>query len=125
VLALPFDLSLPEVINFSATCCPFRRVAPRWIGAFRPPTRYTALATPVSWRNFAPGQLQFITSSAYRRTRLFESRRFRCDFVEVLWQFGQETGFLLVGWVLMPEHFQRLVAFAGGMVLIELQVLVS
>jgi REP element-mobilizing transposase RayT len=78
---------------------------------------------PVSRRHFAPGQLQFITSSTYRRTKLFDSHRFRCDFVEVLRQFGRETGFLLVGWVLRPEHFQRLGAFARGMALVELQVL--
>jgi len=73
--------------------------------AFRVPIRYTALAMPVSRRHFAPGQLQFITSSTYRRTKLFDSHRFRCDFVEVLGQFRRKTGFLLIGWVLMPEHF--------------------
>jgi len=85
--------------------------------------RHSPPAVPVSRRHFAPGQLQFITSSTYRRTMLFDSHRFRCDFVEVLRQFRRETGFLLVGWVLMPEHFQRLGAFAGGMALVELQVL--
>ena len=59
---------------------------------------------PFSTRHFAPGQLQFITSSTYRRAKLFDSHRFRCDFVEVLRQFRREAGFLL-GWVLMPEHF--------------------
>ena len=91
--------------------------------AFWLPIRYTPLVMPVSRRHFAPGQLQFITSSTYRRTKLFDSHRLRCDFVEVLRQFRRETGFLLVGWVLMPEHFQRLGAFAGGMALVELQVL--
>jgi REP element-mobilizing transposase RayT len=80
---------------------------------------------PVSGRHFAPGQLQFITSSTYRRTKLFDSHRFLYDFVEVLRQFWRETGFLLVGWVLMPEDFQRLGAFAAGMALVELQVLLS
>ena len=28
-------------------------------------------------RHFAPGQLQFLTSSTYRRAKLFESDRFR------------------------------------------------
>jgi REP element-mobilizing transposase RayT len=60
---------------------------------------------PVSRRHFARRRLQFITSSTYRRTKLFDSHRFRYDFVEVLRQFRRETGFLLVGWVLMPEHF--------------------
>ena len=64
---------------------------------------------PVSRRHFAPGQLQFITSSTYRRTKLFDSHRFRCDFVEVLRQFRREAGFLLLGWVLMPEHFHLLI----------------
>jgi putative transposase len=40
---------------------------------------------------------------------LFDSHRFRCDFVEVLRQFRREAGFLLVGWVLMPEHFHLLI----------------
>ena len=80
---------------------------------------------PVSTRHFAPGPLQFITSRTYRRTKLFDSRRFRCDFVEVLRQSRREAGFLLLGWVLRPEHVQGLGAFAGGMALVELQVLQS
>jgi REP element-mobilizing transposase RayT len=67
--------------------------------------RYTAFAMPVLRCYFAPGQLQFITSSVYRRLKLFESHRLRCEFVETLRQLRQETGFLLIGWVLMPEHF--------------------
>ncbi len=59
-------------------------------------------------RYFDPGQLQFITSSTYRRRKLFESRRFREDFVEVLRGLRQEMGFRLIGWVLMPEHFHLL-----------------
>jgi REP element-mobilizing transposase RayT len=60
-------------------------------------------------RHFAPGHLQCITSSTYRRTMLFDSHRFRCDFVEVLRQSRREAGFLLLGWVLMPEHFHLLI----------------
>jgi len=52
--------------------------------------------------------LQFITDSTYRRTRLFDSQRFRSSFVEVLGRLRQEMGFLLVGWVLMPEHYHLL-----------------
>ena len=50
----------------------------------------------VSRRHFAPGQSLFITPGVYRRTRLVESRRLRSSFVEVLRQFRQETGFLLI-----------------------------
>ena len=59
-------------------------------------------------RHFEPGQLQFITTSTYRRTKLLDSDRFRRDFLEVLGQLRQETGFLLIGWVLMPESFHLL-----------------
>jgi putative transposase len=63
----------------------------------------------VSRRYFAPGQLQFITSSVYRRLKLFDSDRLRLMFVEVLREYRQEAGFLLLGWVLMPEHFHFLI----------------
>jgi hypothetical protein len=32
---------------------------------------------PTHKRHFAPGQLQFLTSSTYRRAKLFESDQFR------------------------------------------------
>ena len=60
-------------------------------------------------RYFAPDQLQFITSSVYRRLKLFDSNRLRLLFVEVLREYRQEEGFLLAGWVLMPEHFHFLI----------------
>ena len=49
----------------------------------------------VSRRYFAPGQLQFITSSVYRRLKLFDSYRLRLMFVEVLREYRQQLGFLL------------------------------
>lgn len=45
---------------------------------------------PVYGRHFEPGQLQFITTSTYRRTRLFERDRFCHDFVDVLRQLRPE-----------------------------------
>ena len=53
--------------------------------------------------------MQFITTSTYRRSRLFTCQRFCWAFVETLRQLRQETGFLLIGWVLMPEHFHLLI----------------
>jgi len=64
---------------------------------------------PIYGRHFEPGQLQFITTSTYRRSRLFTCQRFCWIFVETLRQLRQETGFLLIGWVLMPEHFHLLI----------------
>ena len=63
---------------------------------------------PSRGRYFPPGQLQFITDCTYRRTRLFDSQRFRCTFIEVLGGLRQERGFRLMGWVLMPEHYHLL-----------------
>jgi putative transposase len=64
---------------------------------------------PSHKRYFAPGELQFLTSSTYRRAKLFESDRLRRDFVQVLAELRQELGFRPLGWVLMPEHFHMLI----------------
>jgi len=64
---------------------------------------------PVYGRHDEPGQLQFITTSTYRRAQLFELDLFRWYFVQVLRQLRNETGFLLIGWVLMPEQFHLLI----------------
>ncbi len=63
---------------------------------------------PFCRRYFHPGQLQFITTRTDHRAPIFSSDRFRRDFVEVLNHLRLERQFLLVGWVLMPEHFHRL-----------------
>ena len=60
-------------------------------------------------RIYTPGQLQFITSSTYRRAALFFSDRFCRCFVQRLEEVRQEWHFLLIGWVLMPEHFHLLI----------------
>ena len=63
---------------------------------------------PLYHRSYSPGQLQFITTSTYRRAPLFFSERFCRCFVERLEEGRQELKFLLIGWVLMPEHFHLL-----------------
>ena len=62
---------------------------------------------PIYGRHFESGQLQFITTSTYRRSRLLTCQRFCWTFVET--QLRQETKFLLIDWVLMPEHFNLLI----------------
>ena len=81
-----------------------------------PALRFTSLSTaadilfmPVYGRHFSPGHLQFITTSTYRRSPLFTCQRFCWTFVDTLRQVRQETGPLLLGWVLMPEHFHLLI----------------
>ena len=60
-------------------------------------------------RFYSPGTLQFITASTYRRTPIFRSERFRQCFVQRLDEVRQQLHFLLIGWVLMPEHFHLLI----------------
>jgi len=64
---------------------------------------------PIYGRPYEPGQPQFITTGTYRRAKLFELDLFRWYFVQVRRQLRQETGSLLIGWVLMPEHFHLLI----------------
>ena len=78
--------------------------------------RSSALGDAILWllmptlkRHFVSGQLQFLTSSTYRRAQLFASERFCRDFVEILGQVRSEMSFQLIGWVLMPEHFHLLI----------------
>ena len=48
--------------------------------------------------------LHFLTTTTYRRTRLFDSDRFKRNFITVLGDLRAELGFQIVGYVLMPEH---------------------
>ena len=61
---------------------------------------------PFYHRVYGPGELQFITTSTYRRTPLFLSDRFRGCFVQRLEEVRSELPFLFIGEVLMPEHFR-------------------
>jgi putative transposase len=63
---------------------------------------------PLYHRTYSPGQLQFITTSTYRRAPLFFSERFCHCFVQRLEEVRRDLKFLLIGWVLMPEHVHLL-----------------
>jgi len=52
--------------------------------------------------------LHFLTTSTYRRARLFDSERFKQRFIATLSELRAELGFQIVGFVLMPEHFHLL-----------------
>ncbi len=53
---------------------------------------------PFNKRTYSPGQLQFITTSVYRRAPLFLSERFCRCFVQRIEEVRQELKFLLLGW---------------------------
>jgi len=61
-------------------------------------------------RRYGEGDLHFITASCYHREPLLRSRR-RCDLLlKVLEQVRVRYGFVVIGYVVMPEHFHLLIS---------------
>jgi REP element-mobilizing transposase RayT len=60
-------------------------------------------------RYYGENDLHFLTTSTYRRSQVFNSERFKREFVVTLAELRAELGFRLLGYVLMPEHFHLLV----------------
>jgi putative transposase len=61
-------------------------------------------------RYYGQGHLHFITFSCYRRWPLLGTVRARDRFVRVLDQVRSRHNFLLVGYVVMPEHVHLLIS---------------
>lgn len=61
-------------------------------------------------RFYGGGDLHFITSSCYLRQPLLGSAWRRDVFVEVFEQVRQRYQFVVVGYVVMPEHFHLLIS---------------
>jgi len=61
-------------------------------------------------RYYGRGDLHFITFSCYRRLPLLETQRARNLFVRELARVRKEYGFLLAGYVVMPEHVHLLMS---------------
>ena len=60
-------------------------------------------------RYYGQGQLHFLTFSCYRRLPLLGTIRARNLFVKELGRVRREYGFLLVGYVVMPNHVHVLI----------------
>jgi putative transposase len=60
-------------------------------------------------RTYGTHHLHFITCSCYRRLPLLSTARSRDCFLSILEQTRQRYRFVVVGYVLMPEHFHLLV----------------
>jgi putative transposase len=58
---------------------------------------------------YGRGHLHFLTFSCYKRLPLLGTVRARNLFVKVLGEIRERYGFLLVGYVVMPEHVHLLV----------------
>ena len=61
-------------------------------------------------RYYGAGDLHFITASCYHRQPILASPRHRDLFVQVLEQVRQRYQFVVVGYVVMPEHFHLLIS---------------
>lgn len=61
-------------------------------------------------RYYGRKDLHFITFSCYQRKPLLGSERARNLFVKILAEVRQRYGFLLIGYVLMPEHVHLLIS---------------
>ena len=61
-------------------------------------------------RYYGKGDLHFLTFSCYRRLPLLKTVRARNLFVRELARVRAEYGFLLVGYVVMPEHVHLLIS---------------
>ncbi len=65
-------------------------------------------AVPQQRHFYGLNHLYYITTSTYRRARVFDSERFKRRFVSTWAELRGELGFRIVGYVLMPEHFHVL-----------------
>src|SRR5207244_9629454 len=61
-------------------------------------------------RYYGSGYLHFITSSCYQRRPLLNTPRRRTWFLEMLEQVRRRYTFVVVGYVVMPEHFHLLIS---------------
>ena len=60
-------------------------------------------------RYYGAGYLHFITTSCYQRRPLLDSRRNRDLFLQVLERVRRRYHFVVVGYVVMPEHVHLLI----------------
>ena len=61
-------------------------------------------------RYYGRGHLHFLTFSCYRRRPLLKTARSRDAFMRELRRVRDETGFRLIGYVVMPEHVHLLIS---------------
>jgi putative transposase len=61
-------------------------------------------------RYYGAGDLHFVTSSCYHRQPWLASARRRDLFLTILEQVRQRYRFVVVGYVVMPEHFHLLIS---------------
>ena len=76
-----------------------------------PPTKTYPLRVPERLKRcYGGGYLHFITSSCYHRRPVLGTAARRSLFLEILEQVRRRYGFVVVGYVVMPEHFHLLIS---------------
>lgn len=58
-------------------------------------------------RYYDENHLHYLTTSTYRRARVFDSERFKRQFIATLRGLRTELGFRIVGYVLMPDYLRQ------------------
>ena len=71
---------------------------------------YTSLVANKLRRYYGAGYLHFITTSCYRRLALLEKPQHRDLLLEVLERVRWRYHFVVVGYVIMPEHMHLLLS---------------
>jgi putative transposase len=71
---------------------------------------YTSLVANKLCRYYGAGYLHFITTSCYRRLPLLEKPQHRDLLLEVLERVRRRYHFVVVGYVIMPEHIHLLLS---------------
>jgi len=79
-----------------------------FVGMYAPQGRYNVRVSELK-HYYGLNHLHYLTTSTYRRARLFDSERFRKQWVVTLGELRRELGFQIIGYVLMPEHFHALI----------------
>ena len=73
--------------------------------------RVGVLVMPIGLkRHYGRGDLHFLTFSCYRRLPLLKTMRARHLFVQALGKIRERYKFLLVGYVVMPNHVHLLIS---------------
>src|SRR6267154_6427294 len=60
-------------------------------------------------RWYGGGEFNFITCSCYRRQAFLDSARRKDLFLKILEEVREKYEFMVVGYVVMPEHFHLLI----------------
>ena len=79
-----------------------------FVGMYVPQGRYNVGVSKLK-HYYGLNHLHYLTNSTYRRARLFDSERFRKQWVATFGELWGELKFRILGYVLMPEHFDALI----------------